>query len=252
MRYIVWSIQNKAQLPMPSMRQLSQIAPFIEMDGTADLEKQASPRTMTTHIPFHVCPQHPQAKYIYVARDPRDACVSFFHFNKVLKGLDPSLAGSSFEQFFDKFVRGDLPYGDFFDHVKDWWSRRGDANVLFTTYEQMKKDPRSVVLQVARFISDPDHDYEAMLLQNDASLLNLVIENTSFAYMKKNVRLPFGPGDSSPSVDVRSGREEEISFFRKGIVGDWNSHLSAQQLKRLAKRQADKWSGTELMDYWSA
>jgi hypothetical protein len=36
-------------------------------------------RLIKTHFPYKLTPQNPNAKYIYVARNPKDCVVSFYH-----------------------------------------------------------------------------------------------------------------------------------------------------------------------------
>eukprot|EP00058_Branchiostoma_floridae_P006689 XP_002592177.1 hypothetical protein BRAFLDRAFT_88099 [Branchiostoma floridae] len=43
-------------------------------------------------------------------------------------------------------------YGDFYDHALGWWKMKDDHHFLFLKYEDMKKDLRSVVGDVAAFL----------------------------------------------------------------------------------------------------
>src|SRR2546427_6344241 len=40
----------------------------------------------------------------------------------------------TFTEFFERFLRGKVEFGSWFEHVKGWWKHRGDPNVLFLTY----------------------------------------------------------------------------------------------------------------------
>ncbi|KAG8155765.1 hypothetical protein JTE90_006703, partial [Oedothorax gibbosus] len=42
-------------------------------------EKPKKPCPFRTHMPFRLTPWSDKAKYIYVTRNPPDACVSYYH-----------------------------------------------------------------------------------------------------------------------------------------------------------------------------
>ena len=88
---------------------------------------------------------------VYVTRNPRDTCVSLFHFMRLAEGYSGTL-----EQFTECFLN-DLAYyyTPFIPHVLQYWQRRHLPNVLFITYEEMKKDLASVVIKVATFLGKP-------------------------------------------------------------------------------------------------
>ncbi|NWI25159.1 ST1A4 Sulfotransferase, partial [Sula dactylatra] len=60
------------------------------------------------------------SKVIYVARNPKDVAVSFYHFHRLAKFLpDPG----SFDNFLTQFLEGTVHYGSWFKHVKGWVSQ---------------------------------------------------------------------------------------------------------------------------------
>ena len=86
-----------------------------------------------THLPFDVIPRNKGAKYLLVFRNPKDCCVSFYYLT--LK-TDPEFE-TDFHQYFKHWIKGDVPYGDYFTHVKNYWSHRFDDNFEYLVYEQM-------------------------------------------------------------------------------------------------------------------
>ena len=50
------------------------------------------------------------------------------------------------------FLRGDVDFGDYFDHILSWWAHKDDDNVLFLKFEDMKKHLPSAVAIIAEFI----------------------------------------------------------------------------------------------------
>lgn len=57
----------------------------ITLPGTQRLVQAESPRYVYTHLPMSLLPPSllDTAKVVYVARDPRDVVVSFFHMNRL-------------------------------------------------------------------------------------------------------------------------------------------------------------------------
>ena len=113
-----------------------------------------------------------QFQIIYVARNPRDTCISFYNFIKVAEGYKGSLA-----DFTDAFLN-DITgyYSPFIHHVLTYWKvLESQKNVLFLTYEEMKMDLEAVVRKMAKFLDKP-------LPENMESFL----DHLSFDKMKSN------------------------------------------------------------------
>ena len=65
-------------------------------------------------------------------------------------------------------------YGNCMDHVLGWWRHRDAPNILFLTYEDMKRQPYKSVERITKFTGvEPTRD-----------LLERVLEKTSFQNMK--------------------------------------------------------------------
>ncbi|KAL1474887.1 hypothetical protein MTO96_037694 [Rhipicephalus appendiculatus] len=132
------------------------------------------------------------AKYVYVARNPWDCCVSFYHH---VSNLSPfRFEDGTFDEFLDSFLRGDFGYGDYFDHLLAGYSLKEEPNVLFVTYEQLKRDTRSVVLRLAYFL---DERY-GRALETDEHLLRTLLERSTAEHMKDVLVLDF-KGEENPS-----------------------------------------------------
>ncbi len=88
----------------------------------------------------------PEARYIAVTRDPKDSCVSGYHFLKslALGPLMPSVA-----HWVDFAVSPNFP-DSWAEHVAGFWAARHEPNVLFLTYEEMRKDHAGAVRRIAR------------------------------------------------------------------------------------------------------
>ena len=45
-----------------------------------------------------------------------------------------------------------LEFGSYFDNLVSWWPHRNGNDMLFLKYKDMKKNPKDVISQIARFI----------------------------------------------------------------------------------------------------
>ncbi|KAH9379734.1 hypothetical protein HPB48_019785 [Haemaphysalis longicornis] len=71
------------------------------------------------------------------------------------------------------FVEGEVSYGDYFAHVLPWYEHRKDENVLFLTYENLKKDMPGLILKIADFL---DVETYGDVLRDDPAMLEKVCE----------------------------------------------------------------------------
>jgi hypothetical protein len=60
---------------------------------------------------------------------------------------------SDFHHFFNIWIKGEVPYGDYFEHVLSFWSHRFDDNLTFLVYEHTKYITRDAVLK-AQFLGE--------------------------------------------------------------------------------------------------
>ena len=191
--------------------------PAIGFKYHVDIEKMASPRAFKSHFPYGMMPcglpSSTSGRYIYVVRNPRDVAVSFFHQYRSL----PFYPHYEWEDFFEKFLKGDVDFGDYFDHILSWWSHKDDDNVLLLKYEDMKKDLPTAVAAIAKFIGQ---DISKELVEE-------IAHRTTFENMKK---------DSSANYEWRNSKvlkPTRTDFMRKGIVGDWKNYFTPEQIARL-------------------
>ena len=190
--------------------------PSIGMNYRIDVDKMASPRAFKSHLPYELMPcglpSSTPGKYIYVARNPRDVAVSYFHHERAI--LFYPLC--EWDDYFERFLKGDVDFGDYFDHVLSWWAHKDDDNVLFLKYEDMKKDLPSVVATIAKFIGQ---DISKELVEE-------IAQRTTFENMKKDNLVNY-----EWIKMVR--RPSEGDFIRKGVIGDWKNYFTPEQIARL-------------------
>ncbi|HEX7080031.1 MAG TPA: sulfotransferase domain-containing protein [Gammaproteobacteria bacterium] len=232
MQYIVFLIRSRGQ-PLGPGQRLDQVFPHLEEVGAGPVEKLPEPRLIKTHLPFSMVPYDAAARYIYVARNPFDCAVSFFHHTRgFVQHYD--FADGTFDDFFECFIAGEVDFGDYFEHLLSWYARKDDSNVLFVTYERMQEETEAVIREVGEFLGGAARD-----VVRDSRLVAAVLEESSFRSMSREQR--------RWSSARAPGAPE---FVRKGIVGDWRNHFSAEQARRLADEFARRTGGKGAYELW--
>lgn len=272
MQQIVYNILMDGNIPEDKTDAILRL-PFLEVQGAEAALHSLKPGAFKTHLPFWLNPYSPDAKYIYVARNPYDCCVSFYHHTRNFFGYH--YEDGTFDDFLEKFVLGKVDFGDYFDHVLSWYEHRDDSNVLFVTFEDIKLDPKASVLRVAEFMGDA---YGAKL-RNDEALLDKIVSAISFENMKDSLnskfdavktkvdvveqRTPHKSGHPSQAKEwhpaLRRSFEAFKAYFakpmkgnfaRKGIVGDWKEHFSDDHIAKMKQYIASKTAGSDIMSLW--
>ncbi|CAN8000496.1 unnamed protein product [Ixodes hexagonus] len=234
--------------------------PFFELMGAGCIANMPGPGAIKTHLSFQKQPYSKLAKYVYVTRNPYDCCVSYYYHTKGFPAY--FFQDGTFDQFFDMFVKGQCEYGDYFDHLLSWYEHRHDPNVLFVTYEGLKRDTQGWVLKMADFLGE---EY-GRKFRSDPELARSIVEASGVENMKKlfneALRLkktgpPLPSGEVQKTVDARSGTLEDVTrkpmtgdFVRKGVVGDWRNHFSQEQVERMKSWIALKTAGSDVMQLW--
>ncbi|XP_077988616.1 sulfotransferase 2A1-like [Glandiceps talaboti] len=190
--------------------------PVLELPGQPALEgyekclEASSPRLIKSHLPLQYFPAQraeKKCKVVYIARNPKDACVSWYNMNKSFAPINFSL---TFEQYVIKFAEGKVFYGNYANHIIDWRKLDINDNVLHVSFEEMKRDTNSVLKKVSTFIGRPMSDDEIQSLA----------DSISFDNMKKNDREKY---------NVSTVDDKVSPFIRKGAIGDWKTHFTVAQ-----------------------
>jgi hypothetical protein len=228
-QHIVYLIAHRG-VPLPSTKSMNDAIPHLEDVGAELASRMPSPRYLKTHLPFGMTPYHERARYLYVARNPFDCVVSFYHHTRgFIKHYD--FAEGSFEDYFECFLSGEVDFGDYFDNLLSWYEHAEDGNVLFLTYEAMSADPAAAVTRIGRFMGS---DYIS-----DESVLSAVLQHSSFESMRKDQQR------------WSSRRPDDMpAFVRKGIVGDWENYFVPSQAARLLEKLERRCRGSGLEALW--
>ena len=148
---------------------ISRVVPWLEVSAALGIdlnaEQKANPRAFKSHLAWDDMPRG--GKYINVVREPAAAAISMFRFQEGWF-LEPGAMTA------DEFVMGTFVASRaYFQHLKSWWARRNDADVLFLVYEEMLADPAAAIQQIASFMG----------IDLDAELLALTLRHTSREFM---------------------------------------------------------------------
>ncbi|NES01394.1 MAG: sulfotransferase domain-containing protein [Okeania sp. SIO2F4] len=231
-QYLVWLILNNGQ-PLSTSETISDVSPHLEEVGKEVIAKLTNPRIIKTHLPYNLTPYHREANYIYVARNPFDCAVSFYHHTRgFIKHYD--FANGTFDDFFECFISGEVDFGDYFDNLVPWYEHKDDDNVLFLTYEEMKYNPQKAIFKIATFLGSK----YVKNIKNE-QVLNQIMTHSNFESMSKK------------QERWSSKRPENMPpFIRKGEVGDWKNYFSPEQTKRLRDKFKMRTVGTGLENLW--
>ncbi|KAL1435030.1 hypothetical protein MTO96_001578 [Rhipicephalus appendiculatus] len=256
MQRIVWLLLNLDRMDegVPSlMDTMTRHMSFLELVGRRMVDALPEPRVIKHHLPFWLSPYHPLAKYVVLVRNPFDVVVSFYYHCRAepAVGFLPGIV--TFDDFFERFLEGRVPFGSYFDHVLSWYARRDDSNVLFLHYETLRERPATVTLEVADFL-----DTEiASKLRGDERLLRYVVDRTSAGCLKTaKLLVPAAShGRSAGSVKSRSRPGEQLdklsaSCVRKGDVEEWKRHFKPDQVRRLRQLCEERLKGTKMWYMW--
>ena len=201
-------------------------APYLGID--LDAPQVASPRVFKAHLPRHVLPA--ASRTIFIARDPGDALVSFYHFTN---GVDFERDAITIEEFAAVAFFADRPRGRYWEHVRSWWSVRERDDVLFLCFEDMKEDLRPIVVRIAEFCG----------IEADDGLIDLVTRQASFEFMRAHE----SQFDDHPTIDAFSElfgfAPARTTKVRAGRVGDRKKELPPALVELLERTWQEEIAG---------
>lgn len=162
---------------------------------------------------------------VYLVRDGRDVMVSYYFFKntyfstnnlpffkkllfQIGKLFNISPQGKSKYPEFSAFLR---EYTDeWVAHISTWLKRKPTAIIR---YEDLKTTPEATLNQ--------------LFTQLNLKVSPDIIEQALFIF------------DFQQLSQRREGEEDRKSFFRKGIVGDWQNHFSPEDLEFFQQQTSD-------------
>jgi Sulfotransferase family len=139
----------------------------------------------------------PDAKFIAIARDPRDVLTSAWHFfRETIAGQDQTAAKMA-------FIRSAMPSISDGARAMLSFAEQHPASAMLVTYEALQQEPEPQVTRLFRFLGVSD----------EPAVVAECLARTSFA----------ASTGGRPAGVAQNG-----AFLRKGIVGDWTSTLTPE------------------------
>jgi hypothetical protein len=138
----------------------------------------------------------PAAKFVGIARDPRDTLVSAWH----LIPQERRLGDAALELM--PFIRQAVGAVSQFTNGMLSLRQRYPADVMIVTYEALLRDPETTVAALYRFLG----------AAATPAIVADSIAKTSFAAMSGRP----------------AGIEDNGAFMRKGVAGDWRAYLTPE------------------------
>ncbi|XP_044253416.1 sulfotransferase 1E1 [Tribolium madens] len=178
-------------------------------------------RFIKTHLPFQLLPPNLLkigCKVIYVARNPKDVAVSFYHLNRLFRTQGYT---NDFPKYWYYFKNGLQPWTPYWAHIEEGWETRHEENLLFMFYEDMLKDLQCCLRKVATFLGVKYSNQEYEKLQ----------EHLKFENFKNNKSVN---AELLKDLGILKGDEE--GFVRKGKSGGWRNYFIGE-----LKKDADIW-----------
>lgn len=157
-------------------------------------------------------------KVVAVSRNPMDACVSSYYH-----AFNPYKSGWPFDAWAGAWLSGSTVHGSWFDWVKLWYLevQKHPQKSHFIQFEQLKTHAREEIVKLAVFLG----------VEYDDALIDRVLEHSSFDSMKKQ-------------ADAKGG--DYMGHLRKGEVGDWKNHFTAEMVQDFNAKVHREFDGTVL------
>lgn len=198
-------------------------------------ESQAHRRFLKSHVPYDAMPLYRGVKIIHVARDGRDAAMSFYNHkinytDDVLTQMNTILEqDSKFDSptvrtepdpavHFHNWVKGEEDHmGDpacgFWYMENSYWAAKDDPDLLLVHYADLKADLAGEMRRIANFLE--------ITIPED--LWPELVDAASFESMKSNA------ADLMPSAgEIWQGGGN--TFINKGTNGRWRDVYKAEDL----------------------
>uniref|UniRef100_A0A1B0D0B6 Sulfotransferase domain-containing protein n=1 Tax=Phlebotomus papatasi TaxID=29031 RepID=A0A1B0D0B6_PHLPP len=194
------------------------------------LRESKSRRFIRSHLAAPLLPKQlwtVKPKMIYVARNVKDVAISFYHYYRNVHHFS-----GSWEDFFDIFMKDRVMFAPYHTHVSNFWHIRNEDNILFLTYEEMKRDHPNVIRKTAQFLGKSLKKEEVLELA----------DYLSFSRFSKNSRINFEKHVDKFQRDLQTTLPDaDFHFVRKGVIGSYNEEMPKEVIE-----QFDKWTLTEI------
>ena len=244
----------------PDIRPFGDISPWLDStifnsieDDLATLGAQRHRRFVKSHLPFDALPLWDTVKYIHVARDGRDAALSWQNH---LQGFNPQLRQRVVEQAMQLAQKGTplpqrmVPAPDdprefllqwldrleaappdasevsepmYFDFEATYWRERKRPNLLLVHYDDLQKNLAAEMRRISDFLE----------IETPEPLMPKLVEAASFTFMKSH-------GDALfPKLQMAFDRGAD-RFINRGRSGVWRETMKPEDVARYERIAATR------------
>jgi len=201
----------------------------INLQKITELER---PRSLKTHFSFELISPTviSKAKVVYMMRDPRDVCVSYYYHCRLFnyEGFT-----GTFDQFVESFMHDATYYSPYWTHVQEAWSRRNHPRMHIMLYDTLKKDTKKEFKKL--------NDFLGLKVSDDQ--INKIIEYCSFAEMKKRGHHASIQEWDPLLMNLEIAEKDGGGFFKKGESGRHREVLTEEH-----QRQFTEWASRHCPD----
>lgn len=185
---------------------IEQQVPDSEAQSRSQLRRIPRPRFIKSHQYFH--PRY--RKVVYIVRDPRDVCLSYYDFQRKYRHIED---GYPLADYVSDFVKGNMisaSWGTWRENAASWiYARGGTPEFLLLRYEDMIADTLNQMARLARFLG----------AENSSAALERAIVQSDADRMRKLEQTQGGEWVST------KGKRSDIPFVRSASSGGWKSKL---------------------------
>lgn len=216
-----WMRMLIAQLLNPGkeigLADMEEIIPDIYINSHKQLEALSSPRIIKSHECFD--PRY--RKVVYIVRDPRSICVSYYHHAIKFNFFGRDL---SFDRYFELFMEGRVDaYGTWGENVSSWMNvhSQEDKEFLLIRYEDLQKKTVEKLAQVASFLG----------INADDEQITTTIRNCDIDRLRKKEE------EEAWLKDKKTDSDTFFSVSKKNK--NWNDYLSSKQEEMILRDYSD-------------
>ncbi len=228
---------------------LDDLSPWLERrrapirEVMQELDAQTHRRFIKSHLALDGILYYPRVKYIIVARDPRDVCMSLWnHYSNYTAQQYQTLNDSpgrigpplppcpaDIHTFYsDWMTRGwfpweseGYPFWGNLHHTETWWHYRHLDNILFVHFADMLRDLKSQISRIAAFLN----------IRVTAPDLEHIARSVSLQEMRREAH-------QTDAGLVKSFRGGAQTFFFQGTNGRWQTVLTSAELALYERKTA--------------
>jgi aryl sulfotransferase len=213
--------------------ELSHLSPWIDLrvvppEAIAGLANLPHRRFVKTHLPVDALVFSPQAKYLYIGRDGRDALWSLYNhhananeafyqaINETPGRVGPPLESLSLpvHDYFRRWLAEDgYPFWSFWENVRSWWAVRDLPNVKLVHFNDLKRDLAGSIRGIAAFLDIPIEEAN----------FPAIVTHCGFDYMKANA-------EQVTPLGGALWKGGATTFINKGTNNRWRDTLTDQDV----------------------